>query len=119
MPSSTAHAHSRVASHTFFAQGPPPSILAVSPDHGPCAGAFAITIAGSDFRAGVTVLVGGLPCGNVVVTAATGESPAGADSVITCSAPAELEAATRAAVEVINEDGTHAIRGDAILFQVW
>lgn len=60
---------------------PAPTISGVSPTSGPASGGTVVTITGTGFRAGATVLFGGVAASNVFV------SPDGTS--ITCTAPAQ------------------------------
>ncbi|MCZ6691499.1 MAG: IPT/TIG domain-containing protein [Planctomycetota bacterium] len=51
----------------FVYQGSPPQILSITPDRGPTVGGTGITIAGSDFQAGATVTIGGIPASGITV----------------------------------------------------
>ncbi len=67
---------------------PAPVVGGVSPSQGPPTGGTKITITGSNFRAGSTVTVGGVPCAPVTVvkattlTCTTGKHAAGAADVV-------------------------------------
>ena len=74
---------------------PPPTVTSVSPSSGPLAGGTAVTITGTNFRAGATLLFDGFPATSVIVASATS---------ITAVTPAD--AAGPANVDVINTDGT-------------
>ncbi len=59
-----------------------PTLSSVSPDFGSSTGTTAITLTGTQFTVGASVLVGTLPCGSVTVVSGTN---------ITCIAPAQAE----------------------------
>lgn len=67
-----------------YLYAPAPTVDAVSPTGQPITGGSAITIDGTGFYPGMTVLIGGLPCTNVTVVSPT---------QLTCSAPAGLSGA--------------------------
>jgi len=71
-----------------------PVITSVTPDHGLAEGGTAVTIAGSNFKAGASVTFGGAVCEGVAVVSA---------SQITCVTPAHFPAAVD--VVVTNLDG--------------
>jgi acid phosphatase len=50
---------------------PTPNVASVSPNAGPTVGGNAVTISGSGFATGATVMVGGVPATNVVVSSGT------------------------------------------------
>ncbi|MCL4849237.1 MAG: IPT/TIG domain-containing protein [Acidobacteria bacterium] len=77
---------------------PAPTVTAVSPTSGPIQGGTAITVTGTNFRAGATVTIGGVVAQNVVVVNQTTISAVtGATST-----PGTFE------VRVTNSDGTSA-----------
>ncbi|KAJ4456977.1 putative Light-harvesting LHII; alpha subunit B / Histone protein [Paratrimastix pyriformis] len=79
-------------------QGVSPVVSLVWPVSGPTSGSTGLTLTGSGFRAGATVLLGGLPCTAVVVHNAT---------AITCTSPPGAEAKVN--VTVTNPDLTSAV----------
>ncbi|KAJ4462254.1 putative zymogen granule membrane glycoprotein [Paratrimastix pyriformis] len=79
-------------------QGVSPVVSLVWPVSGPTSGSTGLTLTGSGFRAGATVLLGGLPCTAVVVHNAT---------TITCTSPPGAEAKVN--VTVTNTDLTSAV----------
>ncbi|KAJ4455369.1 putative cell shape-determining protein [Paratrimastix pyriformis] len=88
-------------------QGATPTVSFRSPASGPATGGTALTLVGTDFRAGVTVTVAGSPC---TLTASNG-------TVLRCTAPAGLAGST-AAVVVANSDGTSAAAPDFAYYAV-
>ncbi|KAJ4454721.1 putative Light-harvesting LHII; alpha subunit B / Histone protein [Paratrimastix pyriformis] len=76
-------------------QGAAPTIQAVWPSSGPTSGSTALTLTGTGFRAGVSVLLGSLPCTGLVVHNET---------TITCTSPPGSEAKVN--VTVTNADRT-------------
>lgn len=73
----------------------PPTAMEIAPGIGPANGGTAVTITGTNFVSGSTVLIGGNPCTNVVVVNVT---------TITCAAPPG--AAGAADVSVTTPGGT-------------
>ncbi|MBI1861918.1 MAG: IPT/TIG domain-containing protein, partial [Deltaproteobacteria bacterium] len=68
---------------------PPPQVVAVVPTSGTAVGGNSVEIDGFNFRAGVSVLIGGTPCGNVnfvsankITCTAGANSPGPADVVV-------------------------------------
>lgn len=59
---------------------PAPAVVSVSPSSGPATGGTSVTVTGSNFQSGATVLFGSKPATNVVVVSAT---------EITCVTPSE------------------------------
>lgn len=88
-----------------FLYVPPPALVAVTPVRGPVVGGTAITVAGTNFRAGATVRVGGVLATGVSVVSATGLT------AVTGAATAGL-----ADVSVINPDGQAAVLPGAYTF---
>ena len=76
---------------------PAPSVSFISPNQGPTSGGTSVTIQGSGFLSGASVLFGGVSATNVVVTSGT---------TITANAPAR--AAGPVEVKIINPDGQQA-----------
>jgi len=72
----------------------PPIVAAVSPNHGPAKGGKSVTISGSGFKEGATVIFGGVACDPVTVVSA-GE--------IACTSPPHVPAVVD--VAVMNSDG--------------
>ena len=72
---------------TFSAAfGPVPTVSSVSPNNGPAVGGTGVTITGTNFAAGATVMFGGTAATNVVVvsgTQITATSPAGNAGTVT------------------------------------
>ena len=72
---------------TFSAvSGPAPTVTSVSPNNGSTSGGTAVTITGTNFAAGATVMFGGTAATNVVVrnsTAITATTPAGSAGAVT------------------------------------
>jgi hypothetical protein len=84
----------RVSGFTYVAPLPPPVVNSITPNSGTTAGGTNVSIGGSQFSAGATVRIGGLPATNVVVTNST---------TITAKTPAH--SAGLANVVVTNSDG--------------
>jgi acid phosphatase len=84
----------RVSGFTYVAPIPPPVVNSITPNSGTTAGGTSVSISGSQFSAGATVRIGGLPATNVVVTNST---------TITAKTPAH--SAGLANVVVTNSDG--------------
>lgn len=81
-----------------LAMGTAPEASSVMPAMGPTSGMTLLTITGNNFRTGATVTVGGLPCTQVTVVAAT---------QITCMTPANLGKSGKFDV-VVTVDGKSA-----------
>ncbi len=90
-----------LAGHSYVA---PPVLDSVSPSLSPLAGGVSLTLAGSGFRAGATVAVGG--------TAATGVS-VGSSSSITCTSPAHAAGAVTVVVSDEFGQSSSAVGGHA------
>ena len=63
-----------------------PTVSSVSPNSGPAAGGTAVTIMGTNFAAGATVMLGGAAASNVVVvsgTQITATTPTGSAGAVT------------------------------------
>jgi hypothetical protein len=82
---------------TVTALGPVPTATAVSPSEGSTIGGTTITITGTNFMAGATVLIGTGACTDVVVASSTS---------LTCVTP--VGSAGTFDVKVTNPDGQHA-----------
>jgi uncharacterized repeat protein (TIGR02059 family) len=82
---------------TLTALGPAPTVTAASPDQGSTIGGTAITISGSGFTTGATVLIDGVACTDVVVVSPTS---------LTCVTPPGTAGARD--VTVTNADGQSA-----------
>jgi hypothetical protein len=80
-----------------------PIVASVSPPSGPAAGGTALTISGSNFAGGATVVIGGSAAGDVAVVDPT---------QITATAPS-LEPGTAYVVTVVNPDSASAALPDA------
>ena len=68
------------------ASGPAPTVTSVSPNSGTTAGGTAVTITGTNFAAGATVIFGSTAASNVVVVSATtitATTPAGSAGAVT------------------------------------
>ncbi|MGB7217219.1 MAG: IPT/TIG domain-containing protein [Vicinamibacterales bacterium] len=82
----------RASSFTYV---PPPVVASVVPLSGPMAGGTSVTITGSNFAAGATVAIGGVPAAGVVVvdattiTATTGAHAAGLVNVVVTNPDAQ------------------------------
>ena len=76
----------------FAYQGPPPTISSISPTSGPTTGGTSVTITGTNFASGATVLFAGTPATGITVansttiTATTPARPAGSAHVTVTSA---------------------------------
>ncbi len=77
-----------------FTYANPPTVTSVSPSAGKIAGGDDISITGTNYAAGATVAIGGVPCGNVTVVSPT---------QITCTTSAT--AAGTLSIVVTNTDG--------------
>lgn len=84
---------------------PPPIVLSVTPSSGAAAGGTSITIAGTGFTSGASVLVGGSACLNVSVLSST---------QITCQTPAHVLGAV--AVTVVNPDAQTGSLGSGFAY---
>jgi hypothetical protein len=73
---------------------PAPTVTSITPSTGPISGGGSLTIAGTEFRAGATVTIGGTAATNVVVVSST--------SITASAAP---HSAGAASVVVTNSDG--------------
>jgi hypothetical protein len=80
---------------------PPPTVTGTNPTSGPVAGGVQITVTGTSFIPGATVLVGGNPATNVVVQSST---------TITCTTPAGVPGA-HCAVQVQTQMGLGVLLG--------
>ncbi|KAJ4457270.1 putative phospholipase D [Paratrimastix pyriformis] len=93
----------RAAAYAY--QGAVPTLGQVWPVSGPTSGATGLTLSGTGFRAGATVLLGSLPCTGLVVHNQT---------TITCTSPPGAEAKVN--VTVTNADLTSATLSKAFEF---
>lgn len=84
---------------------PAPSITSISPDHGPIAGGTEVTITGTGFQNGATVLIGGVACAIVSISA----------TEIVCTTGAH--AADTVNVKVTNTDDQEDIAIDAYTYE--
>ena len=75
-----------------------PTVTSISPVSGPPAGGTAVTITGTGFRTGATVLIGTSACNSVSIV---GSSPS---TSMTCTTTAGTASATAVAVKVTNLD---------------
>ncbi len=82
-----------------FAYQAAPTVTAVTPSGGDVLGGTTISVAGTYFRAGATVSVGGVNCGSVIISSET---------LLTCVTGAN--AAGLAAITVTNTDGQFGTR---------
>ncbi|KAJ4455550.1 putative Light-harvesting LHII; alpha subunit B / Histone protein [Paratrimastix pyriformis] len=103
-------------------QGAVPTLGQVWPVSGPTSGATGLTLSGTGFRAGATVLLGSLPCTGLVVhnqTAITCTSPPGAEAKVNVTvANADLTSATLPqAFEFTPLAGTRLISSPPYLFR--
>jgi hypothetical protein len=89
-----------------MAMGLVPEATSILPAAGPTSGMTLLTITGNNFRAGATVTVGGLPCTQVTVVAAT---------QITCMSPANLGKSGKFDV-VVTVDGKSATLAQAFSY---
>ncbi|MFL6212262.1 MAG: IPT/TIG domain-containing protein [Blastocatellia bacterium] len=98
----------RLANGYRYVQPPaaPPLIARVSPDNGQTAGGTSVTITGTNFVTGATVLIGGASAANVVVNSST-----------TISAKTPSHAAGAADVVVTNPDGQSATLAAGFTYQ--
>lgn len=74
---------------------PAPTVLSVSPAAGANNATTALTVTGTNFRAGATVTVGGQPCANPTVVSAT---------TLTCTAPARAGSCSAQDIVVTHPD---------------
>lgn len=87
-----------VTNTAAYRYNPLPGFTGISPDNGPQAGNTTITITGSTFRGNVQVLIGGVPCTNVVV--------AGTSDSLTARTPASATTGLRDVVVGCTLSGT-------------
>lgn len=91
-----------------LASAAPPSITSVAPAQGPNLGGTPITITGTGFRSGATVLVGGTACSQVHVLA---------DTSLTCTTASKAGYCGPAAVVVQNPDAQQASLASGFAYQ--
>ncbi|HKK92073.1 MAG TPA: IPT/TIG domain-containing protein, partial [Longimicrobiales bacterium] len=68
-----------------YTYAPAPTVASITPDTGPTAGGTSVTITGTDFVAGATVTIGGVPATSVVVvdaTSITADTPGNSAGVV-------------------------------------
>ncbi|MCI0342028.1 MAG: IPT/TIG domain-containing protein [Planctomycetales bacterium] len=88
---------SSLSSAYTYVVAPPPSLSSISPTSGPTSGGQTVTLTGTDFAAGATVLLGGNLATSVVVTGTT---------TITCTTPVGTAGAVN--VTVTNTDAQNS-----------
>ncbi len=95
---------SAVSSVTYVYEVPGPAITSITPSTGSTSGGTPFTISGSNFIAGATVSVGGLPATNVRVVDAT------SINATTPTGPFDIAGSAQRDVTVTNPDGRTATR---------
>jgi hypothetical protein len=86
---------------------PTPNVSSVTPNSGTTAGGTSVTISGSGFTTGATLMIGGVPGTNVIVTNST---------TITATTPAH--AAGAVSVTVTNTNGLSGTRANGFTYTV-